>query len=93
MIDPGIARLAAGCRTQIHRYRNQIFESHDQSGGLCRAWKRQRYTFEDCFYYLFGYGVSQPFYGLWEKLRSFQGRQLVHRSRLMPIALHQMVKR
>jgi protoporphyrinogen oxidase len=52
IVGAGIARLAAGYRTQIDRCRTQIFESHDQSGGLCTAWKRQRYTFDGCFYYL-----------------------------------------
>jgi phytoene dehydrogenase-like protein len=35
IIGAGISGLAAGCYAQMNGYRSQIFEMHDQPGGLC----------------------------------------------------------
>jgi phytoene dehydrogenase-like protein len=85
IIGAGVAGLAAGCYAQMNGYRTQIFELHDQSGGLCTAWERKGYTFDGCLYYLFGSGVGQPFYQLWEELGAVQGRTFVHYDEFMQI--------
>jgi phytoene dehydrogenase-like protein len=46
IIGAGVAGLAAGCYAQMNGYRTQIFELHDQPGGLCTAWERKGYTFD-----------------------------------------------
>lgn len=85
IIGAGIAGLAAGCYAQMNGYRTEIFELHDQPGGLCTAWHRQGYTFDGCLYYLFGSGVGQPFHQMWEELGAVQGREFVHHDEFMRI--------
>jgi phytoene dehydrogenase-like protein len=85
IVGAGIAGLAAGCYAQMNGYRTQIFELHDQPGGLCTAWERKGYTFDGCLYYLFGSGVDQPFYRLWEELGAVQGRTFIHQDEFMQI--------
>jgi phytoene dehydrogenase-like protein len=85
IIGAGIAGLAAGCYAQMNGYQTQIFELHDQPGGLCTSWQRQGYTFDGCLYYLFGSGMGQPFHQVWQELGAVQGRQFVHHNELMRI--------
>jgi phytoene dehydrogenase-like protein len=54
IIGAGIAGLAAGCYAQMNGYRSQIFEMHDQPGGLCTAWQRQGFVFDGCIHYIAG---------------------------------------
>ncbi len=83
IVGAGIAGLAAGCYAQMNGYRTQIFELHNQPGGLCTAWERRGYIFDGCLHYLFGSGPGQPFYQLWQELGAIQGRQFVHHDELM----------
>jgi phytoene dehydrogenase-like protein len=85
IIGAGIAGLAAGCYAQMNGYRTQIFELHDQPGGLCTAWHREGYTFDGCLYYLFGSGAGQPFHQIWAELGAVGGREFVHHDELMRI--------
>ncbi|MEM9905450.1 MAG: NAD(P)/FAD-dependent oxidoreductase [Cyanobacteria bacterium P01_D01_bin.44] len=83
IIGAGIAGLAAGCYAQMNGYRTEIFELHNQPGGLCTAWERKGYTFDGCIHYLFGCGPGQPFYRLWQELGAIQGRSFAHHDELM----------
>lgn len=83
IIGAGIAGLAAGCYAQLNGYRTEIFELHDQPGGLCTSWNRQGYVFDGCIHYLFGSGEGQPFNQLWQELGIFPKQQFVHHSELM----------
>ncbi|ESA33826.1 fad dependent oxidoreductase [Leptolyngbya sp. Heron Island J] len=83
IIGAGIAGLAAGCYAQMNGYRTEIFELHNQPGGLCTAWERRGYTFDGCIHYLFGSGPDQPFYSLWQELGVIQTRRFVHHDELM----------
>lgn len=83
IIGAGIAGLAAGCYAQMNGYRTEIFERHDQPGGLCTAWNRQGYVFDGCIHYLFGSGKGQPFNQLWQELGIFPQQKFVHHSELM----------
>lgn len=85
IIGAGVAGLAAGCYAQMNGYRTQIFELHDQPGGLYTAWERNGYTFDGCLYYLFGSGIGQPFHTLWEELGAGQGREFIHHDEFMQI--------
>lgn len=83
IIGAGIAGLAAGCYAQMNGYRTEIFELHNQPGGLCTAWERKGYTFDGCIHYLFGCGPGQPFYRVWQELGAIQGRPFAHHDELM----------
>jgi phytoene dehydrogenase-like protein len=85
IIGAGVAGLAAGCYAQMNGYHTQIFELHDQPGGLCTAWERKGYTFDGCLYYLFGSGKGQPFYQLWQELGVIQGQSFIHHDEFMQI--------
>ncbi|MGB8699487.1 MAG: NAD(P)/FAD-dependent oxidoreductase [Thermosynechococcaceae cyanobacterium] len=85
IIGAGVAGLSAGCYAQMNGYRTQIFELHDQPGGLCTAWERKGYTFDGCLYYLFGSGAGQPFHTLWEELGAVQGKGFIHHDEFMQV--------
>jgi phytoene dehydrogenase-like protein len=85
IIGAGIAGLAAGCYAQMNGYQSEMFELHDQPGGLCTAWQREGYTFDGCLYYLFGSGGGQPFHQVWEELGAVQGREFVHHDEFLRI--------
>jgi len=86
IIGAGIAGLAAGCYAQMNGYRSQIFEMHDQPGGLCTSWRRQGFIFDGCIHYLFGSGQGQPFYRLWEELGVMPQQQFVHHDELLRVS-------
>jgi phytoene dehydrogenase-like protein len=86
IIGAGIAGLAAGCYAQMNGYRTQIFELHDQPGGLCTSWQRQGYIFDGCLQYLCGSGPGQPYYSLWQELGAAQDRTFVHHDELMRLS-------
>lgn len=85
IIGAGITGLAAGCYAQMNGYQTEIFELHDQPGGLCTTWQRQGYTFDGCLYYLFGSGKDQPFHQMWQELGAVQGREFVHHDEFMRV--------
>ena len=78
IIGAGIAGLAAGCYGQMNGYETQIFEMHDQPGGVCTAWKRQGYTIDACLHWLVGSNPKSNFYPIWEELGAVQNRQFVN---------------
>ncbi len=78
IIGAGIAGLAAGCYGQMNGYQTQIFEMHDQPGGVCTAWKRKDYTIDACLHWLVGSNKKSNFYPIWEELGAVQNRQFVN---------------
>jgi phytoene dehydrogenase-like protein len=86
IIGAGISGLAAGCYAQMNGYRTQIFEMHDQPGGLCTAWRRQGFIFDGCIHYLFGSARGQPFYQLWEELGVVPQQKFVHHDELLRVS-------
>jgi phytoene dehydrogenase-like protein len=78
IIGAGIAGLAAGCYGQMNGYETQIFEMHDQPGGVCTAWKRKDYTIDACLHWLVGSNPQSNFYPIWEELGAIQNRQFVN---------------
>jgi phytoene dehydrogenase-like protein len=85
IIGAGIGGLAAGCYAQMNGYQTQIFEQHSGPGGLCTAWNRQGYTFDSGIHYIFGTGVGQPFYQLWQELGVIQAVSFVRHTDFMQI--------
>lgn len=77
IIGAGIAGLAAGCYGQMNGYQTEIFEMHDQPGGLCTGWKRNGYTFDGCIHWLMGTSPRSPFYKIWSELGATQGRRMI----------------
>jgi phytoene dehydrogenase-like protein len=86
IVGAGIAGLAAGCYAQMNGYRTQIFEMHNQPGGLCTAWQRQGFVFDGCIHYLFGSARGQPFYRLWEELGVVPEQQFFHHKELLRVS-------
>ena len=54
IIGGGIAGLSTGCYGQMNGYHTEIFELHNQPGGLCTSWTRKQYTFDGCLHWLVG---------------------------------------
>jgi phytoene dehydrogenase-like protein len=86
IVGAGIAGLAAGCYAQMNGYRTQIFEMHNQPGGLCTAWQRQGFVFDGCIHYLFGSAQGQPFYRLWKELGVVPEQQFFHHEELLRVS-------
>ncbi|TPV93771.1 MAG: NAD(P)/FAD-dependent oxidoreductase [Myxococcales bacterium FL481] len=78
VIGAGIAGLSTGCYARMNGYETQIFELHDKPGGLCTAWSRDGYTFDNCVQWLVGSSPRNRFYQIWEELGAVQGRQFVY---------------
>ena len=78
IIGAGIAGLAAGCYGQMNGYDTQIYEMHNQPGGVCTAWKRGDYTIYACLHWLVGSNPKSDFYPIWEELGAVQNRQFVN---------------
>ena len=68
IIGAGIAGLSAGCYLQMNGYDTEIFELHDEPGGLCTSWKRGDYTIDGCIHCLAGSSPNDIFYSLWNEL-------------------------
>jgi phytoene dehydrogenase-like protein len=77
IIGAGIAGLSAGCYGQMNGFRTEIFERHDQPGGLCTSWKRRGYTIDGCLHWLVGSRPGANFYRIWEELGAVQGRRMI----------------
>ncbi|HNR80708.1 MAG TPA: NAD(P)/FAD-dependent oxidoreductase, partial [Mesotoga infera] len=52
IIGAGIAGLSAGCYAQMDGFETEIFELHNNPGGLCTSWKRKDYTIDGCIHHL-----------------------------------------
>jgi phytoene dehydrogenase-like protein len=85
IIGAGIAGLSAGCYGQMNDYKTQIFEMHDQPGGLCTSWKRKGYTFDGCIHWLIGSRPGNSFHRTWQELGAVQGRDFVHHDAFLRI--------
>jgi len=70
--------LAAGCYAQMNGYETQIFEMHDQPGGVCTSWKRKDYTIDACLNWLVGSNPKSNFYPIWEELGAIKNRQFIN---------------
>lgn len=78
IIGAGFAGLAAGIYAQMNGYKTEIFEMHDQPGGLCTAWKRKGYTIDGCIHWLVGTSAQSAIHDLWEETGIAQGLDIVN---------------
>lgn len=85
IIGAGIAGLSAGCYARMNGYRAQIFEMHNNPGGLCTSWKRKGYTFDGCIHWLVGSGPGSSMHRMWEELGAVQDRQMVNHDEFVRI--------
>lgn len=77
IIGAGIAGLSAGVYGRMNGFNTEIFEMHNQPGGLCTAWKRKGFTFDGCIHWLTGSGPKDSFYQLWNELGAINGRPFI----------------
>jgi phytoene dehydrogenase-like protein len=78
VIGAGLAGLSAGIYGQMNGYRTQIFEMHNQPGGVCTAWERKGYTIDGCLHWVYGSSPNVSLYRMWEELGAVQGRQFIN---------------
>jgi phytoene dehydrogenase-like protein len=77
IIGAGVSGLSVGCYLQMNGFDTEIFEMHNQPGGVCTAWKRGGYTFDGCIHWLMGSGPSTNLHRMWRELHAVQGRRFV----------------
>jgi phytoene dehydrogenase-like protein len=77
IIGAGVSGLSVGCYLQMNGFDTEIFEMHNQPGGVCTAWKRQGYTFDGCIHWLMGSGPATNLHRMWRELHAVQGRRFV----------------
>jgi phytoene dehydrogenase-like protein len=77
IIGGGISGLAVGCYLQMNGFDTEIFEMHNQPGGLCTAWTRKGYTFDGCIHWLMGSSPKSNMYEMWKELHAVQDRTFV----------------
>ena len=78
IIGAGVAGLSAGCYARMNGMDACIYELHDKPGGLCTAWERGGYTFDNCIEWLVGSAEGSAFHQMWRELGALQGRT-IHR--------------
>jgi phytoene dehydrogenase-like protein len=77
IIGAGVSGLSVGCYLQMNGFQTEIFEMHNQPGGVCTAWKRGGYTFDGCIHWLMGSGPATNMHRMWRELHAVQGRRFV----------------
>jgi phytoene dehydrogenase-like protein len=87
IIGAGVSGLSVGCYLQMNGFDTEIFEMHNQPGGLCTAWKRGDYTFDGCIHWLMGSGPASNLHQVWRELHAVQGRRFVEWEEYMRVRL------
>ena len=77
IIGAGVAGLSVGCYLQMNGYRTEIFERQELPGGLCAAWRRDGYVFDNCIQWLTGSAPGSSLYDAWQELGAVQGLSMV----------------
>jgi phytoene dehydrogenase-like protein len=78
IIGAGFAGLAAGIYARLNGYKTQIFEMHNQPGGLCTSWNRNGYTFDGCIHWLVGSSPESGMHDMWEETGISQNRKFIN---------------
>jgi phytoene dehydrogenase-like protein len=78
IIGAGFAGLAAGIYGRLNGYNTQIFEMHNQPGGLCTSWKRKGYTFDACIHWLVGSSPESSYNAMWRETGVARNREFVY---------------
>jgi phytoene dehydrogenase-like protein len=78
IIGAGFAGLAAGIYGRLNGYTTQIFEMHNQPGGLCTSWKRKGYTFDACIHWLVGSSPESSYNAMWRETGVARNREFVY---------------
>ena len=77
IIGAGISGLSVGSYLQMNGFATEIFEMHDQPGGLCTAWDRKGYTFDSCIHWLIGSSPGTNMHEMWRELHALEGTGVV----------------
>ena len=77
IIGAGVSGLAVGCYLQMNGFDTEIFEMHDQPGGVCTSWKRNGYTFDGCIHWLIGSSPGTNAHEMWKELHAVQDRRFI----------------
>jgi phytoene dehydrogenase-like protein len=78
IIGAGFAGLAAGIYAQVNGYKSEVFEMHNQPGGLCTSWKRKGYTIDGCIHWLVGSSPKSGMHDMWEEVGVAQGLNIIN---------------
>lgn len=78
IIGGGFAGLAAGIYAQMNGYQSEIFEMHDQPGGLCTSWKRKGYIIDGCIHWLVGSSPKSIMHRFWEEVGIAKGLNIIN---------------
>ncbi|MBN1947488.1 MAG: NAD(P)/FAD-dependent oxidoreductase [Bradymonadales bacterium] len=87
IVGAGMAGLCAGCYLAMNGYDTEIFELHDNPGGLCTSWYRKGFTFDGCIHWLVGSSPSHALYRLWSELIDMYSITFVDHDRLMDLEM------
>ncbi|MFC2030851.1 phytoene desaturase family protein, partial [Chloroflexota bacterium] len=68
IIGAGLAGLATGCYAQMNGYDSQIFEHHNQPGGVAAAWRRGDYVIDGGIHFVMGHRPGTGLYDLYRLL-------------------------
>lgn len=77
IVGAGVAGLSVGCYLQMNGYDTQIFETQERAGGLCTAWRREAYVFDNCLQWLVGSAPGPALHEAWQELGVVQGLRFV----------------
>jgi phytoene dehydrogenase-like protein len=78
IIGAGFAGMAAGIYARLNGYKADIYEMHDQPGGLCTSWKRKGFTIDGCIHWLVGSSPESGMYEMWQEVGIARGLQIIN---------------
>jgi phytoene dehydrogenase-like protein len=85
IVGAGIAGLSAGIHGCRNGYSVELFEMHNQPGGLCAAWDRKGYTFDGCIHWLVGSKPGSQFNRLWHEVGALKDTKIIDHEIFMTI--------
>jgi phytoene desaturase len=68
VIGAGIAGLSTAVHAARNGYDVEVFEHHNQPGGVCTAWQRGGYRIDGCIHWLVGATPKHPMWRLYEEI-------------------------
>ena len=85
IIGAGMAGLSAGVHAGRNGYDVELFEMHNQPGGLCASWERKGYTFDGCIHWLVGSKPGSQFNRLWREVGALEETKIIDHEIFMTI--------
>lgn len=76
IIGGGVAGLTVGSYLQMNGFQTEIYEQAAQTGGLCAAWERKGYLFDNTIHWMSCANKNDVKYKYFQELKAFAGVEI-----------------